>query len=242
MSDDSLSSPATVNVQIIDRNTKLTVEQSTTLENILGVHNLLYTSHPYLVSKISVLEQIAQNLNLKDQELASSFENAIDFHNQLQTAHPALLNKISTLEQTTDSLNNKNEELETYVNQNLALKADKTLSNIIDSCSQAAKTFFTNLIMPDYSRKATVFVTSGQNWVSPKDGWIYISQSTNSQGYGYLIANNITDGVSLIALSSPSNGNSQGGWALVYKNRTITFTYERCSSVGITFYPMKGAE
>ena len=150
MSDDSLSSPATIKVRVVNKNAKISVDDSVALENMLSVHNLLASSHPYLLNKIGVLEQIAQNLNLKDQEIASSFENAMAFHNQLSTAHPSILSKITLLNQDIDALKAKDNNLETYVNQSLVVKANTNLSNISASSAQSLNSVGIRTVVETY--------------------------------------------------------------------------------------------
>jgi len=165
MSGESLSSPSSITVRIVEKNKKISIDNAITLENLLSVHNLLATSHPYLLNKVNVLEQIAQNLNLKDQELASSFENAIGFHNQLLTAHPAILTKINELNQAVESLELSDEELEASINQNLVLKANTSLSNLTSSAAQSLNAAGIRTVTDTYK--------NGANWYRKwSDGFI----------------------------------------------------------------------
>lgn len=150
MSDDSLSSPTTIKVRVVNKNAKISVDQAVTLENMLSVHNLLTSSHPYLLNKIGVLEQISQNLNLKDQEIASSFENAIDFHDKLSTSHPSILSNLALIKQSIESLGSKDNELEIHINQNLALKANTGLSNISPSAAHGLDSVGIRTVVENY--------------------------------------------------------------------------------------------
>ncbi len=214
MSDDSLSSPATIKVRVVNKNAKISVDQAVTLENMLSVHNLLTSSHPYLLNKVGVLEQISQNLNLKDQELASSFENAIDFHDNLSAAHPSILSKLALVNQNIESLSSKDIQLETYVNQKLVLKANTSLSNITSSAAQSLNSVGARTVIDTYQNGASWY----RKW---SDGFIEQGGTANVSNTSVQLIIPFTN-TNYNVQANPSGGQTNQSSVAYHGTKTLT--------------------
>lgn len=139
------------------------------------------------------------------------------------------------------------------VMSDLALKADKDLSNVTAPV-QAFKDMSIAWGMPDYSSGIDIgsnFATLGGSWTAPSDGFIEAIANTPISTYIFLYTqpnSNISsnDNVFLKLSFSGSDSNSLSVIVPILKGQTVYQTsqspfYFRTAQGKITFYPCKGA-